>query len=67
VPRNTWFDVEILRRGTTTTVKVNGAAIFDRVAQGKLGLGAAGVVTHWSKGKFDNLIIRTIRCVSALY
>jgi hypothetical protein len=38
VPRNTWFDVEILRRGTTTTVKVNGAAIFDRVAQGKLGL-----------------------------
>lgn len=58
VPRNTWFDVEVLRKGTTTTVKVNGATIFDRVEQGKLGTGKVGAVTHWSKGQFDNLIIR---------
>jgi hypothetical protein len=58
VPRNTWFNVEVLRRGTTTTVKVNGATIFDRVAQAQLGTGKVGVVTHWSKGRFDDVIVR---------
>ncbi|HEV8331702.1 MAG TPA: family 16 glycoside hydrolase [Steroidobacteraceae bacterium] len=58
VPRNTWFDVEVLRKGTTTTVKVNGTTIFDHVPQSKLGTGKIGVVTHWSKGQFDNVIVR---------
>jgi hypothetical protein len=57
VPRNTWFDVELLRAGTTTTVKVNGATIFDRVPQGQQSKGAVGVVAHWAKARFDNLTI----------
>jgi hypothetical protein len=55
VPRNVWFDVEIVRRSITTTVKVNGTSIFDKVRQGELGHGAVGVVTHWSKARFDDL------------
>jgi hypothetical protein len=58
VPRNVWFNVQILRRGTTTTVKVNGTTIFDNVQQGELGAGNVGVVTHWSKGRFDNVVVR---------
>jgi hypothetical protein len=58
VPRKTWFEVEVLRKGTTTTVKVNGTTIFDHVEQGKLGSGNVGVVTHWSKGQFDNVFVR---------
>jgi hypothetical protein len=58
VPPNVWFNVEVLRRGTTTTVKVNGATIFDKVQQGELGAGKVGVVTHWSKGRFDNVVVR---------
>jgi hypothetical protein len=57
VPRNAWFDVEVTRVGTTTTVKVNGVTIFNRVPQGELGHGRAGVVTHWTKGRFDDLSV----------
>jgi hypothetical protein len=59
VPRNVWFDVEIVRRNITTTVKVNGTTIFDRVPQGELGYGEVGVVTHWSKARFDDLSIES--------
>jgi hypothetical protein len=59
VPRNVWFDVEIVRRNITTTVKVNGTTIFDKVPQGELGHGEVGVVTHWSKARFDNLSIES--------
>jgi hypothetical protein len=58
VPPNVWFDVAVLRRGTTTTVKVNGTTIFNNVQQGELGTGKVGVVTHWSKGRFDNVAVR---------
>jgi hypothetical protein len=57
VPRNTWFDVELLRQGTTTTVKVNGVTVFDRVPQGQQSKGDVGVVAHWAKARFDNLTI----------
>jgi hypothetical protein len=57
VPRNTWFDVELLRAGTTTTVKVNGTTIFDRVPQAQQSKGAVGVVAHWAKARFDDLRI----------
>ena len=58
VPRNTWFNVQVIHKGTTTTVKVNDATIFDHVEQSKLGTGKVGVVTHWSKGQFDDVIVR---------
>jgi hypothetical protein len=59
VPRDVWFDVEIVRRSVNTTVKVNGRTIFDKVPQGDLGHGAVGVVTHWSKARFDDLSIES--------
>jgi hypothetical protein len=57
VPANTWFDVELLRQGVNTTVKVNGSIVFDRVPQGELPAGDVGVVSHWSKARFDNLTV----------
>lgn len=55
VPPNTWFDVEIRRVGTSTSLRVNGQLLISGVAQGQIVGGNIGVVTHWSKGKFDNL------------
>jgi hypothetical protein len=55
VPRNVAFDVEILRKGTTATVTVNGKPTFQNVQVGQLGGGLLGVVSHWAKGRFDNL------------
>lgn len=55
VPRNVAFDVEILRKGTTATVTVNGKQTFQNVQVGQLGGGLLGVVSHWAKGRFDNL------------
>jgi hypothetical protein len=57
VPRNVWFDVEVVRSGDSTTVLVNGNTIFDDVTQGELGAGDVGVVTHWSQGRFDDLTV----------
>lgn len=57
VPRNVFFDVEVVRSGVSTTVLVNGSAIFDDVPQGELGAGDVGVVTHWSRGRFDDLTV----------
>jgi hypothetical protein len=57
VPRNVWFDVEVARLGVSTTVKVNGVTVFDKIPQGELPFGAVGVVSHWSKARFDNLTV----------
>jgi hypothetical protein len=57
VPRNVWFDVEVLRQGLNTTVKVNGATVFNKVPQSELSFGDVGVVIHWAKAWFDNLSV----------
>jgi hypothetical protein len=57
VPRNAWFDVEVVRSGLSTTVLLNGNPLFDDVSQGELGAGDVGVVTHWSRGRFDDLTV----------
>ena len=71
VPRNVWFNVEVLRQSEAglslgfgaaklsfdTTVKVNGVTVFDRVPQTELSYGDVGVITHWAKGRFDNLSV----------
>jgi hypothetical protein len=57
VPRNVWFDVEVIRSGDSTSVLVDGNAIFDDVTQGDLGAGDVGVVTHWARGRFDDLSV----------
>lgn len=53
IPRNAFFNVEVIRTGIFTTVKVNGATVFANVRQGDLRGGSIGVVTHWAKGKYD--------------
>ncbi len=55
VPRNVWFNLEVIRNGINTTVKVNGSTRIQNVPQGELPGGFAGAVTHWSKGRFDDL------------
>jgi hypothetical protein len=55
VPRNVAFDVEILRKGSTATVTVNGKPTFQNVQVGQLDGGFLGVVSHWSKSHTDNL------------
>jgi hypothetical protein len=60
VPRNVAFDVEVIRKGTTATVTVNGKPTFQNVQVGQLGGGALGVVSHWAKGRFDNLVAKEV-------
>jgi hypothetical protein len=55
IPRNTWFDVEVVRSEVFTTIKVNGSTIVPFLAQGELKGGTIGVITHWAQGRFDNL------------
>jgi hypothetical protein len=55
IPRNTFFDVDVIRRGITTTVNVNGVQLFIPESQGDLRGGSIGVITHWSRGRFDNV------------
>jgi hypothetical protein len=57
VPRNVWFNLEVIRNGINTTVKVNGSTRIQNVPQGELPGGLAGAVTHWSKGRFDDLSV----------
>lgn len=56
VPRNVWFNLEVIRNGINTTVKVNGSTRIQNVPQGELPGGFIGAVTHWSKGRFDDLL-----------
>jgi hypothetical protein len=57
VPRNTWFDVQVIRSGILTTVKVNGITVVDGLIQGELRGGSTGLITHWSKGRFDDVTL----------
>ena len=57
VPRNTWFDVQVIRSGILTTVKVNGITVVDGLIQGELRGGSTGMITHWSKGRFDDVTL----------
>jgi hypothetical protein len=57
VPRNTWFNVQVIRSGILTTVKVNGVTLVNGENQGELRGGSIGVITHWAKARFDNLTL----------
>jgi hypothetical protein len=61
VGRNVWFEVELIRNGINTTVKVNGATVFDNVPQAQLQEGHLGIVTHWTPGRFDDLSVTELR------
>ena len=58
VPQNVWFNVEIVQQGATATVRVNGKPTIQNVPVGDFAAGAFGVVSHWSKGRFDDLAIQ---------
>jgi hypothetical protein len=57
IPRNTWFNVQVIRTGVFTDVKLNGATVVQRRPQGELRGGDIGVVTHWARGRFDNVTL----------
>jgi hypothetical protein len=58
IPRNTFFNVQVFRNGIFTTIKLNGATIVENEPQGELSGGSIGVVTHFSRGRFDNVTLR---------
>jgi hypothetical protein len=55
VPRNTWFDVRLIRSGPYVSVEVNDTVIAQLIRQGSLTGGSIGVVAHWAKARFDNV------------
>jgi hypothetical protein len=57
LPRNTFFDVEIHRAGIWGRVKVNGTEVFPSLFLGALNGGSVGVITHFAKGRFDNVTL----------
>src|SRR5690606_31987055 len=55
-----WFDVEVLRSGTNTTVLVNGSPVFSNVSQTELGAGKIGLITRFNaSARFDDLSVST--------
>jgi hypothetical protein len=52
-----WFDVEVLRAGTATTVKVNGVTVFNNVTQNELGAGRVGLITAFADARFDGIVL----------
>jgi probable HAF family extracellular repeat protein len=57
IPPNVGFNVEVIRRGILTSVRVNGTAVISNIAQAQLGPGRVGPITHWSKGRFDDFSV----------
>lgn len=55
IPANTWFNVELTRSDVHTTVRVNGVTLFNRVQQEHLPSASLGLVTHWTKARFDSV------------
>lgn len=59
IPRNTWFDVQVIRTGILTEVKLNGVTVVSQLPQGEIRGGGIGVITHWAKGRFDNVSLES--------
>ncbi len=61
VPRGTFFDVEVQRFGVWAWVKVNGTDLFSNgLLLGPLSGGSVGVITHFAKGRFDNVSLSSV-------
>src|SRR5204862_2492287 len=54
-----WFDVDVIRSGTATTVKVNGITVLNNITQSELGAGKVGLITSWADARFDNVSLST--------
>lgn len=57
VPRNTWFNVRVVRNATRTSIRVNGTPVIQGAVQAQLRGGNVGAITHWTKGHFDDLSV----------
>jgi hypothetical protein len=55
IPPHTWFDVQVIRTGILTTLKLNGATLVSGLPQGDIRGGAIGAKTQFTKGHFDNV------------
>ena len=55
--KGVWFNAEIIRDRTFTTVKVNGTTVFSRVRQAEFAGGWPGLIAAWSYGQFDDLSV----------
>jgi hypothetical protein len=53
-----WFTVDVIRSGTRTTVKVDGATVFNSVNQNHLhGAGKIGLITTFAEARFNNVSV----------
>ena len=59
------FNLELRSVGTLTDVKVDGKTVISKVPQGQLRGGRIGVITHWSRGRFDELSWEELRLTTA--
>jgi uncharacterized membrane protein len=50
-----WFDAQLIQIGDRTTVKVNGATVFDNVPQPDAVGGGLGFVAHWTNASVDDV------------
>jgi hypothetical protein len=55
VPPNTWFDVELRRVGTSTSLRVNGIQLLSGIPQGQIKAGPVGLITHAAQGSYDRV------------
>jgi hypothetical protein len=55
VPPNTWFDVELRRVGTATSLSVNGVQLLTGIPQGQILPGPVGLITHAAQGSYDRI------------
>lgn len=60
VPRNTWFDVQVASIDHATFISINDFAVIQAVGQSELKGGSFGVITHWSKGRFDDVTLTSL-------
>jgi hypothetical protein len=58
--KGVWFNVEIVRDRTHTTVKVNDTTVFNRVQQAEFAGGWPGLIASWSYGQFDDLSLTPV-------
>jgi hypothetical protein len=58
---NTWVTIELRCISNKTSVFVNGSARLSGVLQGQLREGRAGVITHSTSGKFDDVLFAEIK------
>jgi hypothetical protein len=56
-PPHEWFTFAVIRYGEFTTVKVNEEVIFPSVYQGQLGPGEIGVITHFTRARFEDVSV----------